>query len=36
MRDRFGLPPLGDYGLSEVPGNCTPAPDAPWEKILDH
>ena len=34
MRDRFGLPPLGDYGLSEVPGNCTPAPDAPWEKIL--
>ena len=34
MRDRFGLPPLGDYGLSEVPGNCAPAPDAPWEKIL--
>jgi acyl-coenzyme A synthetase/AMP-(fatty) acid ligase len=34
MRDRFGLPPLGDYGLSEVPGNCSPAPDAPWEKIL--
>ena len=34
MRDRFGLPPLGDYGLSEVPGNCAPAPDAPWEKIV--
>jgi acyl-coenzyme A synthetase/AMP-(fatty) acid ligase len=34
MRARFGLPPLGDYGLSEVPGNCSPAPDAPWEKIL--
>jgi acyl-coenzyme A synthetase/AMP-(fatty) acid ligase len=34
MRERFGLPPLGDYGLSEVPGNCSPAPDAPWEKIL--
>jgi acyl-coenzyme A synthetase/AMP-(fatty) acid ligase len=34
MRERFGLPPLGDYGLSEVPGNCCPAPDAPWEKIL--
>jgi acyl-coenzyme A synthetase/AMP-(fatty) acid ligase len=34
MRERFGLPPLGDYGLSEVPGNCAPAPDAPWEKIL--
>jgi acyl-CoA synthetase (AMP-forming)/AMP-acid ligase II len=34
MRNRFGLPPLGDYGLSEVPGNCAPAPDAPWEKIL--
>jgi acyl-CoA synthetase (AMP-forming)/AMP-acid ligase II len=34
MRDRFGLPPLGDYGLSEVPGNCTPAPGASWEKIL--
>jgi cyclohexanecarboxylate-CoA ligase len=33
MRERFGLPPLGDYGLSEVPGNCAPAPDAPWEKI---
>jgi acyl-coenzyme A synthetase/AMP-(fatty) acid ligase len=35
MRERFGLPPLGDYGLSEVPGNCAPAPDAPWEKILE-
>jgi acyl-coenzyme A synthetase/AMP-(fatty) acid ligase len=34
MRDRFGLPPLGDYGLSEVPGNCSPAPGDPWEKIL--
>ncbi len=34
MRDRFGLPPLGDYGLSEVPGNAAPAPDAAWEKIL--
>lgn len=34
MRDRFGLPPLGDYGLSEVPGNCAPSPDAPWPKIL--
>jgi cyclohexanecarboxylate-CoA ligase len=34
MRERFGLPPLGDYGLSEVPGNCAPAPDAPWEKIV--
>ncbi len=35
MRERFGLPPLGDYGLSEVPGNCSPAPDAPWQKILE-
>jgi len=35
MRERFGLPPLGDYGLSEVPGNCAPAPDAPWEKVLE-
>jgi non-ribosomal peptide synthetase component E (peptide arylation enzyme) len=35
MRERFGLPPLGDYGLSEVPGNCAPAPNAPWQKILE-
>ena len=34
MRDAFGTPPLGDYGLSEVPGHAAHAPDDPEEKIL--
>ena len=34
LYEATGLPPLGDYGLSEVPGNCAPAPEAPLEKIL--
>jgi acyl-coenzyme A synthetase/AMP-(fatty) acid ligase len=34
MRDAFGVPPLGDYGLSEVPGNSSHPRDAPWDKIL--
>jgi cyclohexanecarboxylate-CoA ligase len=34
MRDAFGVPPLGDYGLSEVPGHAAHAPDDPEEKIL--
>ena len=32
--DAFGVPPLGDYGLSEVPGHAAHAPDDPAEKIL--
>ena len=32
--DAFGVPPLGDYGLSEVPGHAAHAPDDPEEKIL--
>jgi cyclohexanecarboxylate-CoA ligase len=34
MRDAFGTPPLGDYGLSEVPGHAAHAPDDPEEKVL--
>ena len=34
MRDAFGTPPLGDYGLSEVPGHAAHAPDDPEDKIL--
>jgi acyl-CoA synthetase (AMP-forming)/AMP-acid ligase II len=34
MKAGFGVPPLGDYGLSEVPGHAAHAPDDPEEKIL--
>jgi len=34
MQHAFGVPPLGDYGLSEVPGHAAHAPDDPDEKIL--
>ena len=34
MRNAFGTPPLGDYGLSEVPGHAAHAPDDPEAKIL--
>jgi acyl-CoA synthetase (AMP-forming)/AMP-acid ligase II len=34
MKAAFGVPPLGDYGLSEVPGHAAHAPDDPEEKIL--
>jgi len=34
MRQAFGTPPLGDYGLSEVPGHAAHAPDDPEHKIL--
>ena len=34
MKQAFGTPPLGDYGLSEVPGHAAHAPDDPEEKIL--
>jgi acyl-CoA synthetase (AMP-forming)/AMP-acid ligase II len=34
MSQAFGTPPLGDYGLSEVPGHAAHAPDDPEEKIL--
>ena len=34
MRQAFGVPPLGDYGLSEVPGHAAHAPDDPEDKIL--
>jgi cyclohexanecarboxylate-CoA ligase len=33
MRDAFGVPPLGDYGLSEVPGHAAHGLDDPDEKI---
>jgi acyl-coenzyme A synthetase/AMP-(fatty) acid ligase len=34
MASAFGTPPLGDYGLSEVPGHAAHAPDDPQEKIM--
>jgi acyl-coenzyme A synthetase/AMP-(fatty) acid ligase len=34
MKQAFGVPPLGDYGLSEVPGHAAHAPDDPEGKIL--
>jgi acyl-CoA synthetase (AMP-forming)/AMP-acid ligase II len=30
----FGHPPLADYGLSEVPGNCAHGPHEPQSKVL--
>ena len=35
MQEAFGVPPLGDYGLSEVPGHAAHGLDEPDEKI-DH
>ena len=34
MHHAFGTPPLGDYGLSEVPGHAAHAPVDPAEKIM--
>ena len=34
MRDAFGVPPLADYGLSEVPGHAAHGPDEPEEKMI--
>ena len=34
MAAAFGTPPLGDYGLSEVPGHAAHAPDDPHAKIM--
>jgi acyl-coenzyme A synthetase/AMP-(fatty) acid ligase len=34
MREAFGVPPLGDYGLSEVPGHAAHSLHEPDEKIL--
>ena len=34
MHKAFGTPPLGDYGLSEVPGHAAHAPDDPPAKIM--
>jgi cyclohexanecarboxylate-CoA ligase len=33
MREAFGVPPLGDYGLSEVPGHAAHGLDEPEAKI---
>ena len=33
MRETFGLPPLADYGLSEVPGHAAHGLAEPWEKM---
>jgi len=34
MRQAFGVPPLGDYGLSEVPGHAAHRLHEPDEKII--
>jgi acyl-coenzyme A synthetase/AMP-(fatty) acid ligase len=34
MHQAFGTPPLGDYGLSEVPGHAAHAPTDPAAKIM--
>jgi acyl-coenzyme A synthetase/AMP-(fatty) acid ligase len=34
MREAFGVPPLGDYGLSEVPGHAAHGLHEPDEKIF--
>jgi cyclohexanecarboxylate-CoA ligase len=34
MKQAFGVPPLGDYGLSEVPGHAAHSPDDPEDKIM--
>jgi cyclohexanecarboxylate-CoA ligase len=34
MRDAFGIPPLGDYGLSEAPGHAAHGPHEPEVKLL--
>jgi cyclohexanecarboxylate-CoA ligase len=34
MREAFGVPPLGDYGLSEVPGHAAHGLHEPDEKIV--
>ena len=34
MHQAFGTPPLGDYGLSEVPGHAAHAPHEDEAKML--
>jgi acyl-CoA synthetase (AMP-forming)/AMP-acid ligase II len=34
MQEAFGTPPLGDYGLSEVPGHAAHGPHEPEAKML--
>jgi acyl-coenzyme A synthetase/AMP-(fatty) acid ligase len=34
MHQVFGLQPLADYGLSEVPGHVTHCLSEPWEKMI--
>jgi cyclohexanecarboxylate-CoA ligase len=34
MKDAFGVPPLGDYGLSEVPGHAAHGLHEPDEKLF--
>ncbi len=35
MQQVFGLPPLAEYGLSEVPGHCAHSPSEPWQKMTE-
>ena len=34
MHEVFGLPPIADYGLSEVPGHAVHGLSEPWEKMI--
>jgi cyclohexanecarboxylate-CoA ligase len=34
MHEVFGLPPIADYGLSEVPGHAMHGLSEPWEKMI--
>jgi cyclohexanecarboxylate-CoA ligase len=34
MHEVFGLAPIADYGLSEVPGHVTHGLSEPWEKMI--
>jgi cyclohexanecarboxylate-CoA ligase len=34
MHEVFGLPPIADYGLSEVPGHAMHRLREPWEKMI--
>jgi acyl-coenzyme A synthetase/AMP-(fatty) acid ligase len=34
VEERFGTPPISDYGLSEVPGNCTHGLGEPTDKTM--
>ena len=34
VHETYGLPPIADYGLSEVPGHAAHTPHEPWDKMV--